>query len=186
MKVGYVKISSAAPDAGRQLSLLQEQKVGRVFIDMKTGNNTDDDVFGEMIDTVREGDIIVVESFSRLAENVKDFLSIAAMLEEKGLGLISLKENIDTTAPECGAVLFAFSALAGLEREVFLAHQHAGIEKARKAGKYKGRKPVQFDESRLSEVCGRWRAGEITAVAAMKELNLKPNTFYRRVKERGL
>ena len=82
--------------------------------------------------------------------------------------------------------LFAFSALAGLEREVFLAHQHAGIEKARKAGKYKGRKPVQFDESRLSEVCGRWRAGEITAVAAMKELNLKPNTFYRRVKERGL
>ena len=42
MKVGYVKISSAVPDAGRQLSLLQEQKVGRVFIDMKTGNNTDD------------------------------------------------------------------------------------------------------------------------------------------------
>ena len=38
----------------------------------------------------------------------------------------------------------------------------------------------KFDK--FKEVCKKWRAGEITATAAMKAVNLKPNTFYRRVK----
>ena len=31
-----------------------------------------------------------------------------------------------------------------------------------------------------------WRSGETTATEAMKRLNLKPNTFYRRAKEMGI
>lgn len=38
----------------------------------------------------------------------------------------------------------------------------------------------------MKALCKKWRAGEITATAAMKELGLRPNTFYRRVKEMGL
>lgn len=50
----------------------------------------------------------------------------------------------------------------------------------------KARKPLEIDEERFKDACARWRAGEITATAAMQEVGLKPNTFYRRVKEMSL
>ena len=83
-------------------------------------------------------------------------------------------------------MLTVFGALAELERENILERQREGIEIAKTEGKYKGRKPVDIDEEQFKSVCKRWRAGEITATAAMKEVGLKPNTFYRRVKEMSL
>lgn len=63
------------------------------------------------------------------------------------------------------------------------SNQRLGIEKAKEQGKYKGKQPIKVDEKAFRSVCMRWRKNEITATQAMKELNLKPNTFYRRVKE---
>lgn len=57
-----------------------------------------------------------------------------------------------------------------------------GIEIARQKGKYKGRKPLAIDEDRFTEVYGRWKSGRIKGVEAMRELGLKPSTFYRRVR----
>ena len=62
----------------------------------------------------------------------------------------------------------------------------AGIEKAKASGKYKGRQKMPLDVSQFKSVCARWRSGEITAVKAMEMTGLKPNTFYRRVKEYGV
>ena len=67
-----------------------------------------------------------------------------------------------------------------------MQRQREGIEIAKAEGKYKGRKPVAINETKFRAVCARWRADEITATAAMQEVELKPNTFYRRVKEQGL
>ena len=73
-----------------------------------------------------------------------------------------------------------------MERENILERQREGIEIAKLEGKYKGRKPLEVDEKKFRSICSKWRAREMTATAAMKELELKPNTFYRRVKEMGL
>ena len=78
------------------------------------------------------------------------------------------------------------AALAELEHESILERQREGIEIAKAEGKYKGRKPVAVDEAKFRAVCARWRAGEITATAAMQEVGLKANTFYRRVKDLNL
>lgn len=105
---------------------------------------------------------------------------------EKGVEFISLKESIDTTTPQGRFMLTVFGALAELERENIFERQREGIEIAKAEGKYKGRKPIDFNESRMRALCGKWCAGEMTATAAMKELGLKPNTFYRRFKELSL
>lgn len=128
----------------------------------------------------------MVESISRIARNTRDLLSIVSELTEKGVEFVSLKESIDTTTPQGRFMLTVFGALAELERENILERQREGIEIAKNEGKYKGRKPVAFDTAAFKKVCARWRAGEITAIAAMNEMGLKPNTFYRRVKEMGL
>lgn len=78
-------------------------------------------------------------------------------------------------------MLTVFCALAELERKSILEHQREGIEIAKAEGKNKGRKPVAVNGAKFRTLCARWRAGEITATAAMQEAGLKPNTFYRRV-----
>ena len=186
MKIGYVRCSTAEQNESRQLKMMEEQCTEKLFIDKASAKNMDRQAFKEMMMFIRTGDIVVVESISRIARNTRDLLSIISDLTEKGVEFISLKENIDTTSPQGRFMLTVFGALAELERENILERQREGIEIAKSAGKYKGRKPIDVDEQRFKAVCKKWRAGEITATSAMKELGLKPNTFYRRVNEMGI
>lgn len=186
MRVFYVRCSTIEQNEARQLKMAEEQNAEKVFVDKASGKNTDRAAFKEMMAFVRAGDTVVVESISRIARNTRDLLSIVSELTEKGVEFVSLKENIDTTTPQGRFMLTVFGALAELERENILERQREGIEIAKSEGKYKGRKPIDYDEAQMKALCKKWRAGEITATAAMKGLDLKPNTFYRRVKEMGL
>ena len=186
MRVFYVRCSTIEQNEARQLKTAEEQNAEKVFVDKASGKNTNRAAFKEMMAFVRAGDTVVVESISRIARNTRDLLSIVSELTEKGVEFVSLKENIDTTTPQGRFMLTVFGALAELERENILERQREGIEIAKSEGKYKGRKPIDYDEAQMKALCKKWRTGEITATAAMKELGLKPNTFYRRVKEMGL
>lgn len=186
MRVAYIRCSIMEQNEARQLKMMKEQNAEKMFIDKASGKNTDRAAFKEMMSFVRSGDMVIVESISRIARNTRDLLSIVSELTEKGVEFISLKENIDTTTPQGRFMLTVFGALAELERENILERQREGIEIAKSEGKYKGRKPVEIDETQFKALCKRWRSGEITATAAMNEIGLKPNTFYRRVKELGL
>ena len=180
MRVFYVRCSTIEQNEARQLKMAEEQNAEKVFVDKASGKNTDRAAFKEMMAFVRLGDIVVVKCISRIARNTRDLLSIVSELMEKGVEFVSLKENIDTTTPQGRFMLTVFGALAELE------WQREGIEIAKSEGKYKGRKPIDCNEAQMKALCKKWRAGEITATAAMKELGLKPNTFYRRVKEMRL
>ena len=57
------------------------------------------------------------------------------------------------------------------------------MERAKEEGRYKGRKPIAVDENLFDSVVALWQDGQITAREAMARLELKPNTFYRRIKE---
>ena len=165
---------------------MDSQNVEKVFFDKSSGKNIERDAFKSMMSFIRAGDIVVVESISRIARNTRDLLTIISILTDKGVEFVSLKEDIDTTTPAGRFILTVFGALAELERENILERQREGIEIAKSQGKYKGRKPLPIDENKFRAVCSRWRAGEITATAAMKDIGLKPNTFYRRVKSMQL
>ena len=186
MLVGYVRVSTEEQNEARQLVSLEERKVDKIFIDKKSGKNADRDGLKSMLAYVREGDTVITESISRIARSTKDLLTIIDTLTKKGVEFVSLKESIDTTTPQGRFMLTVFAAMAELERENILQRQREGIEVAKAAHKYKGKPPMQIDERQFRSVCKRWRAGEITATQAMKEMNLKPNTFYRRVNQWGL
>ena len=186
MRVGYVRCSTIEQNEARQLKMMEEHKVEKIFIDKASGKNTERESFKAMMTFIRAGDTVIVESISRIARNTRDLLTIVATLTEKGVEFVSLKESIDTTTPHGRFMLTVFGALAELERENILERQREGIEIAKAEGKYKGRKPVEVDEAKFRTICARWRAGEVTATAAMKELGLKPNTFYRNVKKYNL
>lgn len=183
MKIGYVRVSTEEQNEARQVKMMQELEVDKIFIDKQTGKNTERPAFKEMMDFIRIGDVVIVESYSRLARNTKDLLNIVDELDSKGVRFISLKENVDTTTPQGKLIFSIFASLAEFERAQLLQRQAEGIAIAKADGKYKGRKPIEIDNDKFSVVVERWKKGEITARYAMQELNLKPNTFYRRVKE---
>lgn len=186
MKVGYVRCSTAEQNEARQIKMMDEQGVEKIFTDKASGKNSDRPALKAMLTFVRSGDVVVTESISRIARNTQDLLSIVAELTDNNVDFVSLKESIDTTTPQGRFVLTVFAALAELERESILERQREGIAIAKAEGKYKGRQPVQVDEQQFRAMCARWRSGEITAKAAMEQLTLKPNTFYRRVREYDL
>lgn len=184
MKIGYIRVSTMDQNTARQEVLMAELGVEKVFIDRISGKNTDRPELKKMMSFVRQGDCVVVESISRFARNTKDLLELVEQLTGKGVEFISIKETIDTTTPTGKFMLTVFAAVAELEREYILKRQAEGIAIAKKQGVYKGRKPIVCPE--FDAVVAAWRSGEITAVAAMQKLGLKPSTFYRKVKEAGI
>ena len=134
MRVGYVRCSTAEQNEARQLKMMEDQKVEKIFIDKASGKNVDRKDFKAMMAFVRAGDTVIVESISRIARNTRDLLTIISSLTEKGVEFVSLKENIDTTTPHGRFMLTVFGALAELERESILERQREGIEIAKAEG----------------------------------------------------
>ncbi len=184
MKIGYIRVSTTDQNTARQEVLMAELDVEKVFIDRISGKNTDRPELKEMMGFVHSGDTVIVESISRFARNTKDLLELVEQLTAKGVEFVSKKEAIDTTTPTGKFMLTVFGAVAELEREYTLQRQAEGIAIAKEQGVYKGRKPIVRPE--FASVVSLWRQGSITAVEAMNRLDMKPSTFYRKVKETGI
>ena len=188
MLLGYIRVSTEEQNEERQTRALLEKGVEQdaLFIDKQSGKNADREQLKHLLDYCRKGDTVITESISRIARNTKDLLSIVETIKQKGADFISLKENIDTSTPQGKFMLTVFGAMAELERENILERQREGIAIAKENGLYQGKPKMKIDRAKFEEVVQEWRADKITATEAMKKLNLKPNTFYRRVKEWGL
>lgn len=153
----------------RQEVLMQELGVDEVYIDRLSGKNTDRPELKKMMDYVRKGDTVIVESISRFARNTRDLLELIEKLSEKGVEFVSRKEAIDTTTPTGKFMLTVFGAVAELEREYILQRQREGIAIAKAQGKYAGRKLIE--RSNFDAVEKLWRAGTISAAEAMRRLD---------------
>lgn len=181
MKIGYVRCSSATQNPERQEVLMERLGVDKVYIDMCSGKNMQRPQLQAMLDFMREGDTIIVESFSRLARSTKDLLEITDIMTAKGVEFISQKETIDTKTPAGRMLLTILASISQFERECIRERQQEGIELKKARGEYKGRVPIKIEDADFEEQYKAWRSKIITAKKAMSNLGLKPNTFYRRV-----
>lgn len=179
----YVRVSTKEQETARQEELAERYKIDKIFTDKLSGKNTDRPQFKVMMNYVREGDTVYVESISRLSRSIRDLLKTVDELNEKNVNFVSAKENIDTSTPQGKFMLSIFGALAELEREQMLQRQAEGIRIAKEKGVYKGRQLLKINRLKFENVCADWRAGKITAVEAQRRLSVTASTFYRRVKE---
>ena len=186
-RIGYCRVSTAEQNEARQIAAFTQMGISEdhIYMDKLSGGNADRPALKAMLVYLRKGDIVVVESISRLARNTKDLLEIVETIHSKGAELKILKENIDTTNDYGRFMLTVFGAVAELERGYIRSRQREGIEIAKQNGVYKGKPRLKIDEAALKRECKRWIDGEQTATAAMKKLGLKANTFYRRAAEMG-
>lgn len=185
MKVGYVRVSTVEQNPARQDELMKSFGVDKVYSEKLSGKDTKRPQFQEMIDFLREGDTLYVESFSRLSRSTRDLLDTVNTLNEKGVSLVSDKEKIDTTTPQGRLVMTVFAAIYQFERENTLERQREGIEIAKRQGKYKGRKPIEVTDAFL-KIARKWEKGELQLKDAVEESGVSQSTFFRKCKQYGI
>lgn len=181
MKVGYIRISTREQNTARQDVLMEQLGVEKVYTDKVSGKNIDRPELQRMMDFVREGDEVIVESFSRFARNTRDLLELTDRLKAKGVRFISKKESIDTSTPAGEFMLTVFAALAQLERENLLERQAEGIAVAKAEGRMKGR-PKKAEDA-FENVYLDVKAGKKSASQGARDLGIARSTWYRKAAE---
>ena len=181
MKVGYVRTSTREQNTARQDELMKRLGVEKVYTDRMSGKSADRPELHKMMDFVREGDSLTVESISRFARNARDLLNLTAALNAKGVQFISKKEDIDTNTPAGKFMLTVFAALAELERDNILERQAEGIAIAKAEGRMNGRprKAVDCFESVYLDV----KEGKLSASEGARQLGISRSTWYRKARE---
>lgn len=131
----------------------------------------------ELLSYVREGDTVVVYALDRLGRNTADVLNTIDTLTKRGARLVILQQQFDTATPAGKLALTMFAAFAEFEHGLRKERQREGIERARKQGKYQGRKP-KLTASQKAALLERIAAGENKSALA-REYGIDRVTVYR-------
>lgn len=186
MIVQYIRVSTVEQNEARQIEALKKYNAEKTFLEKVSGKDTNRPQLKAMLDFVREGDTIVIHEFSRLARSTKDLLEIVEYLNEKGVHLVSNKENLDTSTSTGKLMLTMIGAIAEFERQQILERQKEGIAIAKEQGKYKGRQVKAIDEELFNNLYEQYKMRKINKVKLAQELNISRPTLDKLLKDKGL
>lgn len=203
MRIAYVRVSTDQQHEDRQIIEIKSRypdiKDKYIFIDKQTGKNADRPAYQKMKTLIEllddEGGRVelVIHELDRLGRNKALIQEELAWFQNHGVMVRIL--NLPTTLIDIdndtmgilkmvhNILIEVLSTMAEAEMHTRAKRQREGIEAAKAKGVYKGRQRVRVDMVSFSMLYKLWKSGEITAAKAMKQLGVKPNTFYRRVKE---
>lgn len=191
-KIGYARVSSREQNLERQFELLERSEVKKIFSDKLSGKDNNRPQLKEMLNYIREDDIIVVSELDRLGRNNKEITSIMNQIQDKGatleiLNLPSLNGIQDDNLRRLlnNLIIELFKYTAENERKQIRERQRQGIELAKEKGKYKGR-PMAYSadsadkQKRVTyEKIVEMLEKEVPITQISKELDVARNTIYR-------
>jgi DNA invertase Pin-like site-specific DNA recombinase len=184
-KIGYARVSTRGQNDDSQVDDLTAYGVDKLFIDHGiSGKHASRPEMGKALAYLREGDVFVITRLSRAMRSLKDLIALAEDLRTRGIGLVVLKQQIDTTTPQGRLVFHLLGALDEFQRELIVEGTHEGLAAARARGRVGGRKAKlgqrQIELARLM-YAERDEAGKrrhtVADIAA--ELGVSRPTIYR-------
>ncbi|MBB5704616.1 DNA invertase Pin-like site-specific DNA recombinase [Ochrobactrum daejeonense] len=178
MLVGYARVSTLDQKPELQLDALNAAGCERIFEERASGAQRDRPQLAAAMDYLRQGDTLVVWRFDRLARSTGQLIATMEMLEQRGIGLRSLTENIDTTTAGGKLIFHVFAALAEFERSLIRERTTAGLAAARARGKIGGR-PKAMNDNDITVAKALLKDEGITVVEIAKRLGVSLSTLYR-------
>ena len=174
MIFGYARVSTEEQKLEAQKDALEAAGVERIFADKLSGNIKERPQLWVLIDQLRDGDVVIVTKYDRLARSLKDLLEIVEAINVKGAGFKSLAEDIDTTTPAGRLVFHVFASIAQFERERIAERTKEGLAAARKRGRIGGRPRALNDQQSQEALRMRDEEGRsITEIAALFKVSDK-------------
>jgi len=182
MKVGYARVSTTDQNTDLQIDAIRAAGAERIYVDKMSGKNTDRPEFQTAMDVLREGDTLVFYKLDRIGRNLNDLLSIMEELQQRGVHIHCIKENIDTTTASGKMMFHLMAVFADYERELISERTKAGLEAARARGRKGGRPPVP---ARKLEQAIRLHDAKTHTVKEIFEMTgVNRGTLYRALKNR--
>ena len=190
MRYGYVRVSTVHQDTARQEVLMHNLGVDMVFVDKCTGKDTDRPEYQKMMGLLQCGDVVVVESYSRMSRSTHDLLETVEKLESMGVGFISKKEGFDTSTPTGKLLLTMIAGINQFEREVMLERQKESVaampvvngkKVSSRTGRGFGRPEAQIDEALFKNLAEKQKNGLMTVKECCQQLGIGRSTWYERV-----
>ncbi len=176
--LGYARVSTADQAPGLQLDELHHAGCVRIWTDRATGTRAERPELAKLLEHMRAGDTLVVWRLDRLARSLSDLIKIATHLDERGVGLRSLREDINTATPGGRLIFHVFGALAEFEAALIRERTNAGLAAARARGRRGGRKPV-MTPAMIRAALKMRSDGEQTADEIAEALGVSRATLYR-------
>lgn len=161
MIIGYARVSTLEQKLDRQLDNLREKGCERIYQEKMTGTKDHRPELEKMLDALRPGDTLVIDSFSRLSRSTKSLLEMVEKLNEMGVNLVSLKEQLDTTTATGRLMLTMLSALSQFERDLLAERTLDGLKAAKARGRQGGR-PKAGDEKTKAKAMALYKANTMT------------------------
>lgn len=176
---GYARVSTETQNLDRQMDALKQYGVDYIFNEKMTGTKKNRPELTKLLDRITEGDMIVIESLSRLGRSTKDLIELVELFEKKKVHLVSLKESIDTSTPT-GKLLFTLmSALAQFERDVIAERTKEGLKSARARGRIGGRPKI--DEAQINKAVKLYNSKQYSVKEIEELTGVKKATLYRNI-----
>ncbi len=183
MVIGYARVSTQEQKLDRQIDALQARGCERIYQEKMTGTRADRPEYQRMLDALRPGDTLVIDSFSRLSRSTKDLLEVVERLNEQGVNLVSLKEQLDTTTATGKMMLTMLSALSQFERDLIAERTVDGLKAARARGR-KGGRPKAGNEKTKQAALAMYDANVLTNKEIAAQCKVSIATLNRWIRER--
>jgi DNA invertase Pin-like site-specific DNA recombinase len=182
--IGYARVSTQDQHLHLQQDALKSAGCIKIFTDTMSGATTERKGLDEALAYLRDGDTLVVWRLDRLGRSLKHLIETVTTLQEKGIGLKSLTEHIDTGTSGGKLIFHIFGALAEFERNLIRERTTAGLLAARARGKQGGRPKSQLsDEKKLQLAKQMYEDKKIPVANIYKGLGIPRSTFYKYVRE---
>ncbi|WP_419901194.1 recombinase family protein [Kiloniella sp.] len=182
MLVGYSRVSTDDQNLDLQRDALHACGCEKFFEDTLSGAKADRPGLKEALKQLRDGDTLVVWRLDRLGRTLKDLIIRAEELRERGIGLKSLQESIDTNSSGGELVFHMFGALAQFERALIRERTHAGLQAARARGRMGGRPKLLATKQRQHAV-SLYKSRDHTVKEICELMGISKQTLYTYVEE---
>lgn len=149
-----------------------------------TGTKTDRPELTRLKEVLRSGDVVVIESLSRLGRSTKDLLALMDQWDKQGVKVISLKEQIDTQTPTGKLLLTVLSAISQFERDITVQRTREGLEAARARGCCGGR--PKADKEKVFHAVMLYQANCYSVKEICELSGVSASTLYRELRKKDL
>jgi len=178
MRIGYARVSTEDQKLNLQRDALSAAGCEKIFDEKVCGSSPRLPAREELLDYARAGDVAVVWKLDRLGRSLRDLVEVVLRLKERGVGLCSLHESIDTTTAAGKLTFHVFAALAEFEADLVRERTRAGLAAARSRGARPGRPrslgPEQVEMARTLLANPKLSARQVAA-----QLGVHRATLYR-------
>jgi DNA invertase Pin-like site-specific DNA recombinase len=175
-RIGYTRVSSVGQNIDSQTDALQQVGCIKIFSDKLTGSRMERPGWEQLLEYIRPGDTLVVTELSRMTRSLLDLLATIQVLEQRQIGLMSLRENIDTTTATGRCFLAMMGAIHQMERELRAERSSAGRASAKARGKTGGR--PRTDVTKLENARILYENSEKTAAEVCEIAGVGRRVFF--------